>query len=122
MDSAISQQQQDLVCLHLDCRLDTLQEFGKKRSEKGRAAEADLGECLFVHLNNTLNTDDFRIGCVAVHCETVTDTINTKMTRYTAKSKHREASVGVIGLYYISHIPERALILVVLTEVVKRAC
>ena len=120
MDSAISQQQQDLVCLHLDGRLDTLQEFCKKRSEESRATEADLWECLFVHLNNTLNTDNFRISCVTVHCETVADTINTKVTWYTTKPKHREASVGVIGLYNVPHIPERAFILVVLTEVVKR--
>ena len=121
MDSAISQQQQDLVCLHLDGRLDTLQEFCKKRSEESRATEADLRECLFVHLNNILDTNDFRIGCITVHSKTVTDTINAKMTRDTAESKYREASVGVIWLYNIAHIPERALILVVLTEVVKRA-
>ena len=70
-------------------------------------------------MNNILDTNDFRIGCVSVHCETVTDAINAKMTWDTAEPKYREAFVGVVWLYNIAHIPECAFILVVLAEVVK---
>ena len=50
----------------------------------------------------------------------MTDAINAKMTWDTAESKYREAFVGVVWLNHIAHIPERTLILVVLSEVVKR--
>ena len=79
-----------------------------------------MWQCLFVHLNNILDTKDFRIGCVTVHSETVTDTINAKMARDTTKSKHWEAFVCVIRLNYVAYIPESAFILVVITEIVKR--
>ena len=67
-----------------------------------------------------MDTNDFRISCVTVHCETMADTINAKMTRDTTKSKYWEAPVAVIWLYYLSDIPKCALILVVLAKIVKR--
>ena len=98
MDSAVSQEQKNLVdALTLEL-LDVCFELLEKWSEIGWPAKSYLWECLSVSGDHVLDADHFWLGRVTVDGEAVTDGVYSQVAWYTSESKARESFVTVIRL------------------------
>jgi len=113
MDDTICQQQKhvvDLLALALGAVL--LKGF-KNTTEVGWSTEFDFGQSLLVSLQNTSDALDFRITCIAINREAVTELDGLYIVRYSAEAKNWEFSIGVVVFNNFSNLANSCLVLVV---------
>ena len=120
MDSAISQEEQDLVAVLSRHRLHVSLELSEKWSEERRSTKTNLWQCLSVGLHDGLDADNLWIARIAVHCEAMVRRIQVQMARDASKAEDWEASVRIVWLNDHAHVEKGRLILVVLAEVMER--
>jgi len=119
MDDTIGEQKKDLVLVCAQLRLNIVLELRQERSEEGWTSEANLGECLPVCIDNSLDSKNIWVLWVAIHGKAVVNTIDAEMSRNTTESKDWEASIVVVWLNNSTDIEESSLVLVVSTHVMK---
>lgn len=120
VDGAIRQDQQDLVAAGAHRRLDVVPEFGQDRREDRWATEPDLAESLLVRRHDVLDTHDVGIGSVAVHCEAVTDVVDSEVSRNATEPEDGERAITIVRLDDETDVQQSPLVLVVRAQVVER--
>jgi len=98
-----------------------LEELGEERCEQGRTSEADLRQSLAVGLNNSINSDNFRVRRVSIHGKAVAHAINAKMSRNAAETENGKASVRVVRFHDCTNVQKAVLVLVITAQEMERA-
>ena len=120
MDSAVSEQEQDLIdCLSLlleSCNI--LFELVEERSKECWSTETNLWKCFSINLDDVLDTSHFRILWVAIDCEAMLDTVDSYVPWDSSKSEYGEAFIIVVWLDNLSNRPDCRLVWIVRAQVV----
>ena len=119
MDSAISQQEQDLVLVLTLRRLNVILELGEQWGEQSWTTKADLGQSLPVGIDDALDGDDVRVLRVTIHRETVADTVDAGVARNATEAENGEASVVVVRLNDGANVEDGSLVLIISTHVME---
>ena len=99
-----------------------LVELFEKWAEEGWSSKPDLRESLPVCSKNILDAVwNFGILRISVNGKAVIDTVNAHVPGDAAKSEEWEASVVIVWFDNLTNLPDRLLILIVASQVVKGA-
>ena len=93
MDAPVCQEQQYLILVCLECRLDVPHEFGQQRAEQSRTPKSDVRQRLAICLHYIRDSGDVGIAWVPVHGEAVVHRVDTEVARNAPEAEHWEASV-----------------------------
>ena len=112
MDGTVCQYQQNLVLWLTLLALYHLEELLKKRRKISWTHQPDLRQSLDVRICYAFYRVDCRVLRIADNREAVRRLLHAHGTMHATEAKHRETSVGVIGLADSAHGPDRLQVLV----------
>jgi len=113
MDDSISENQHNVVHLHLHATLDIILQSLQDRPKLGRPCQPNLINCLFVSLEDASKSIYLRVGC-SIQIKTVADLVCSHVTGDSSKTKNCKSAIKAVRLYDLTYRKNCLFVLILL--------